>query len=192
MLPLLPLVIGLVPSLTKWLFGQSAADTVTAVTQAVHDVTGSADPAVAAAALAGNPAMVSSLTVQLAQIAAAREAAADAAHQAELVAKLTDVASARAQTVSLAGSRSPIAWGAPIVSFIVLGTFGAMLGVVLSRSVPAGSEALANIMLGTLAAMSTSVVAYWVGSSAGSQRKSDQLADSVPMSAVSPASLRLN
>lgn len=43
--------------------------------------------------------------------------------------------------------------------------------MVLTRTVPAGSRELANILLGTLAAMASSVVGYWVGSSAGSARK---------------------
>lgn len=33
-----------------------------------------------------------------------------------------------------------------------------------------------NVLMGTLGAMSTSVVSYWVGSSAGSARKDDHLA----------------
>ena len=33
-----------------------------------------------------------------------------------------------------------------------------------------------NVLLGTLGAMATSVVAYWVGSSVGSVRKDDRLA----------------
>lgn len=39
-----------------------------------------------------------------------------------------------------------------------------------------GLYALVNVLLGTLAAMATSVVAYWVGSSVGSARKDDRLA----------------
>jgi hypothetical protein len=35
------------------------------------------------------------------------------------------------------------------------------------------------MLLGTLAAMATSVVSYWVGSSAGSARKEEQLAQNV-------------
>ena len=38
------------------------------------------------------------------------------------------------------------------------------------------NETVANLLLGTLAAMATSVVSYWVGSSAGSARKEERLA----------------
>jgi hypothetical protein len=64
-----------------------------------------------------------------------------------------------------------------VVSAIVLATFGLMLGMVLSHQLPTGSESLANVMLGSLAAMSTSVVAFWVGSSAGSRGKDDTIAE---------------
>jgi hypothetical protein len=193
MLPLIPLVISLVPSLTKWLFGNQAAATVTAVTQVVHSLTGSTDPATVSAAIAADPALANQITLQLAQIAAAREQEADASNQAALVATLSDVASARNQTVELAQAKSPIAWGAPVVSTVVLLTFGLMLGIILSHSLPVGSEALANVMLGTLAAMATAVAQYWVGSSAGSARKSDdlrsaqdQLAASIPTTMARP------
>jgi len=193
MLPLIPLVISLVPSLTKWLFGNQAAATVTAVTQVVHSLTGSTDPATVSAAIAADPALANQITLQLAQIAAAREQEADASNQAALVATLSDVASARNQTVELAQAKSPIAWGAPVVSTVVLLTFGLMLGIILSHSLPVGSEALANVMLGTLAAMATAVAQYWVGSSAGSARKSDdlrsaqdQLANSIPTTMARP------
>jgi hypothetical protein len=191
MLPLIPLVISLVPSLTKWLFGSQAAATVTQVTQVVHSLTGSTDPATVSAAITADPALANQITLQLAQIAAQREQEADATNQAALVATLSDIASARAQTVALATAKSPIAWGAPVVSTLVLGTFGLMLGLVLSRTVPPGSEALANIMMGTLAGMASAVVSYWVGSSAGSARKSDDLAraqDQLAASTPQPAS----
>ncbi len=62
-------------------------------------------------------------------------------------------------------------WGAVLVSLaIVLGFLGGVT-LVLSRSVPSGSDALANVLLGTLAAMATQVANYWLGSSAGSASK---------------------
>ena len=111
------------------------------------------------------------LRVQLAQIAAEQDKAARDAEQAELQAKLADVAGARTQTVQLAQARSLVAWGAPVVSGVVLVTFGVVMALALTRSLPAGSETVLNMLLGTLAAMATSVVSYWVGSSAGSARK---------------------
>lgn len=76
--------------------------------------------------------------------------------------------------------KSRFPWGATIVSIIVLLTFGAALIAVLSKTLPAGSEAVANIMLGTLGGMAVTVVSYWVGSSASSSRKDTLLANSMP------------
>ena len=69
------------------------------------------------------------------------------------------------------------AWGAPVVSVVVLLTFGTVVSLVLLRAIPAGSETVLNVLLGTLAAMATNVVGYWVGSSAGSARKDERLAE---------------
>ncbi|TWA87150.1 hypothetical protein FBZ83_10112 [Azospirillum brasilense] len=81
-----------------------------------------------------------------------------------------DRASARAQTVELAKAGSRISWGAPVVSTIVLVTFGVVLYRVLSQ--PAGEiDQNATLMLGALTTMASAVVSYWVGSSAGSAAK---------------------
>lgn len=77
---------------------------------------------------------------------------------------------ARHQTVALAQAGSRIAWGAPLVSLVVLITFGVVLYRVLSA--PAGqADPNASLMLGALTTMATAVVSYWVGSSAGSAAK---------------------
>jgi hypothetical protein len=49
-----------------------------------------------------------------------------------------------------------------------------------------GIYMILNMLLGTLAAMATSVVAYWVGSSAGSAQKTDLLARSTLVAAHKP------
>ncbi|ALJ36889.1 hypothetical protein D9623_16310 [Azospirillum brasilense] len=81
-----------------------------------------------------------------------------------------DRADARAHTVQLAQAGSRISWGAPIVSTIVLVTFGIVLYRVLSQ--PAGAiDQNATLMLGALTTMASAAVSYWVGSSAGSAAK---------------------
>jgi len=81
-----------------------------------------------------------------------------------------DRADARAQTVQLAQAGSRISWGAPVVSTIVLVTFGIVLYRVLSQ--PTGAiDQNATLMLGALTTMASAVVSYWVGSSAGSAAK---------------------
>lgn len=168
-------VLDLAPEVGRWLFGNDAAPAVKAVQDAVGDVTGSTDPDIQAAALR-DPDKAAALRLELARIAAGRQADQDASDQAVLVARLSDVAGARAMTVDLARSGSAMAWGAPVISAVVLLTFGGCVAMTLTRDMPSGAEPILNVLLGTLGAMATSVVSYWVGSSAGSARKDARLA----------------
>jgi hypothetical protein len=181
MLPLIPLAISLAPEIARWLFGTEGEKTATAVVAAVQSATGTADENVASQMLATNPQAAVDLRVKLAQIAAERERTASDAQLTLLKSQLADIADARALTVSLAQSKSAVQWAAPVVSAIVLTTFGAVMFLALTRALPAGSETLLNMLLGSLAAMSTSVVSYWVGSSAGSAQKTDLLYRSTPL-----------
>ncbi len=168
------IVLDLAPEVGRWLFGSNAAPVLSAVQSAVTAVTGTPETAAQAVALA-DPEKAAALRVELAKIAAEQESAAAAAAAAALAAQLTDVANARALTVQLAQSGSRIAWGAPVVSVVVLVTFGITMIMALTRSLPAGAEPVLNVLMGTLGAMATSVVGYWVGSSAGSDRKDEHL-----------------
>lgn len=83
-----------------------------------------------------------------------------------------------------------VSWGAPVVSVIVLLTFGAVLALALLHGAPSGSETILNVLLGTLGTLASGVVNFWVGSSAGSARKTELLADSVPSALLpQPAAL---
>lgn len=168
--------LDLAPELGKWLFGPGSSATVQAVQSAVQAVTGATQADAQLSALE-NPDIAKELRLQLASIAAERAAASDKAAQEELVAQLADVANARATTLQLAQSGSPMAWGAPLVSGIVLVTFGSVMALALLRTLPENAEPVLNVLLGTLGAMATSVVTYWVGSSAGSARKDARLAN---------------
>ena len=88
-------------------------------------------------------------------------------------------ASARAQTADGAKGGSPIAWGAPVVSVLVLITFAVVVLVAICTKQE--NTPLLNVVLGTLGTMSTAVVTYWVGSSAGSAQKTVLLAKAQPI-----------
>ena len=105
------------------------------------------------------------------------QAEADARRQEHeaILAQLRDVQSAREQTVRLAEAKSPIAYGAVLVSAIVLVGFAIMLWLVIREEVPANQRDMVTLLLGTLAGMASSVVAYWVGSSNGSMQKNAAL-----------------
>jgi FlaG/FlaF family flagellin (archaellin) len=180
---LIPLAISLAPEIGQWLFGSKGEQTAAAVAQVVQSVTGTTDDAVAQQVIARDPQAASQLRVQLAQLAAQQQQGARQADLDALKAQLADVQDARAQTVSLAKSGSMVQWAPPVVSAIVLVTFGIVMWAALTRALPAGSETILNMLLGTLAAMATSVVGYWVGSSAGSERKTDLLYNSTPSAA---------
>ena len=189
MLALIPLAIQIAPTIAKWLFGSDSATVVQQVANVVTQVTGVAAPhtddgmAAVEAVLQGKPELALQIQVQLAKIAADREMetdrTAEAARKAELeslLAQIADTNSARRQTIALAEAGSKIAYGAPVVSALVLITFAIVMTLAFSRSLPLGSETILNMLLGSLAAMATSVVSYWVGSSAGSARKDAHIA----------------
>jgi hypothetical protein len=132
---------------------------VNATPEAVLDAV-QADPAKAEEtirALGLDPALVATLGgVEALELARERIAAEDRA-------------GARAQTMALASTGSPIAWGAPVISTLVVAGFLAMVAALLFRTIP--DTAVTNILLGTLAAAFVQVVNYWLGSSAGSKAK---------------------
>ena len=172
------LVLSVVPEIGPWLFGPDAGKAGPIVRDVVGQVTGAIDQlaqaAAVQAAIQGDPALIERLRGAL--LRAVSQYRAEYRADAEEAARLADVVGARAQGAQLAAGRSPTAWGAPVVSVVVLAIFASVVAMVLTRGIPTQSEALLNVMLGTLAAMATSVVSYWVGSSAGSARKDDLLA----------------
>jgi hypothetical protein len=177
---LIPLAISLAPEIGKWLFGSTGEKTAQAVAQVVQRVTGTSDEAVAQQVIARDPQVAAQLRLELARLAAQQEQAARQAELDTLRAQLGDVQDARRQTVALAQAKSAVQWAPAVVSCVVLATFGVVMWAALTRQLPAGSETILNMLLGTLAAMATSVVAYWVGSSSGSERKTDLLYHSTP------------
>ena len=190
LLALLPLIAQFGPMLAGWLGGPRdgaiAAQIGAAVTAVTGVVTGTSDStATAMAALAGKPELAAQLTQRLAEIHAEEVQAQTAAITAQIIASAQSQADARAYSLGLVKAGTAMAWGAPILSGIILGSFAAMLWVVLTRAVPESSQALANILLGTLAAMATQVANYWLGSSAGSSAKNETIASAANALATS-------
>lgn len=106
----------------------------------------------------------SSLAVEMAKVDAAREAAG-----------IEDTKSARQQTVELARAGSSIAWGAPVVStLIVAGFFFCIYRLfIVPADLPNNAFQLLNVMFGGLSIAFGQVCNYWLGSSAGSKRAGD-------------------
>jgi hypothetical protein len=171
-MPFLPLLLGLAPTVASWIMGDQTGAAVAKVTGIARDILGTDDAKGIEHAIAADPNLA--LQFKMAVI----QAEADARRQEfeTLRAQLADVQSARGQTVDLAKTGSAIAWGAPIISFLVVMAFAAMLWIVVRQEVPMGSRDLANIMLGTLGSGFVSVISYWLGSSSGSAQKTALLA----------------
>lgn len=208
MFPLIPLILTLAPQVAKWIFGDKGEEVTKDVAIAVQTVTGADTStaegvAAARAALDGKPELVFQLQQRLAEIAAEREAEANREADArrrdeleELAKRLTDVAGARQQTITLASSGSPLAWGSAVLSAIILIGFTTLLYLVINQQTDLKNQALVNILFGTLAAMATQVANYWLGSSSGSAHKNDilreqsnQLAAAAPGPILPPAAV---
>jgi hypothetical protein len=127
--------------------------------EAVHTAITTGDPATVSAALSS----------------------ADAKMQAEVdkfKAQLEDVQDARATTVKLSTGGSNIAWGAPVISVvIVFGFFSVMSMLFIIRiDLVQSTVTLLNVLFGALIPAFGQVCNYWLGSSAGSQNKDGQIA----------------
>ncbi|MBV8096918.1 MAG: hypothetical protein JO110_27485 [Acetobacteraceae bacterium] len=171
----------MVPPLFPHFFGKNSAKVQAAVKTALAGATGgSTDLKDVQAAIAADPSKRDAIKQQLADIAAQEDKAQHQDDIETMKAALADTANARAETEALVKAGSPIAWGAPIVSAIVLLTFAAVLIVDLV-SQNKDNVALFNVALGTVGTMATAVVTYWVGSSAGSQHKTALLAKAQPI-----------
>lgn len=75
-------------------------------------------------------------------------------------------------------------WTPRILAYGVTAGFFGLLYWLMRHEVPASSKDILNVMLGSLGTAWISVVTYYFGSSAGSQRKDELLQQSVPAPGV--------
>lgn len=170
---LAPAIASLIPSLAGALGGDRAEDVAQRVVDVAQRVTGLSEPTPAAVTAAlSDPAN----GLEFAKIQADLERARDEQITARLKADAEDRADARRTMLALHGSGSPLAWGAAVVSFVVLVAFGAVSWRVMTTEIPPQSHSIALYVIGALQTLATAVVAYWVGSSAGSAQKTNLLA----------------
>lgn len=166
-MPLIPLLLGLAPTVASWIMGDKTGAAVSKVTDIARDILGTTDANGIERAVAADP----NLALQFKMAVLQAEADARAHERETLQALLADVASARSQTVELAKAGSSIAWSAPVISTLVTVAFMGALWLIVTQEIPVNSREIAYILLGTLAAKWGDVVAYWVGSSSGSAAK---------------------
>jgi hypothetical protein len=178
------LIVDIAPEIGKSLFGDTGEKIVGLVAQAVETVTGTNDADAAQKVLARDPEAVARLRSQLLTVVAQLQTEADRAAEARRASELAEATAAAAgraggrnQTTSLMQQHNRLAWAPAMLSGIILVVFGLLIHVVLTKNaLTADNLPLANVLLGTVAAMATQVGNYWLGSSSGSAAKSDQMA----------------
>ncbi len=156
-------VVGGIVGLARGLTGQPHARAeAPALTQAAEAVAGVADAAQALAVLQADPVKAEEFRVQALGIRAEAQQARDAHILAVIQADAEDRAGARAHTATLAATGSKLAWGAAVVTVVILGLFG--YAIVLSPDITPD-------MKETLKVLTVAASSYWLGSSAGSANK---------------------
>ena len=168
MSPLIPVALATLPNVVFLLAEPGATAPEAAIAAAVTAATTKTDAAEAQAVLDANPAAATTLRLSLAQMLADHQRVTEE-QQFATIAEAVRVA------LQQRGQRPTTSRSVSVISLGVLISFGSVVAIVLLKGLPAGSETAANMLLGTLAAMATSVVSYWVGSSIGSARKDDRL-----------------
>lgn len=100
--------------------------------------------------------------------------------------ELADIQNARGTTVELAKANSGIAWGAPVISIVIVVGFFAVMSMlfVVKIDLSPSSVTLLNVLFGALIPAFGQVCNYWLGSSAGSADKAGQIAN---LAALVPA-----
>ena len=125
--------------------------------EAVHTAITTGDPATVSAALS----------------------AADVKMQAEIErhkADLADIQDARATTVKYVQAGSSLSLGAVIISIVVLIGFCGISFLAMKPELAGVDKSVTLFLLGAWSGFAGSVITFWIGSSAGSAVKTDQIA----------------
>lgn len=173
-MPLIPLLLGLAPTVASWIMGDKTGAAVSKVTDIARDILGTTDADGIERAVAADPNLALQFKMAVLQAEAdARNHEAQMNRQAleELNARIADVASARSQTVELAKAGSAIAWGSPIVSVLAIVVFAGFVYMLFAKTVPEGMKEALLLLGGSAATGYGMVLSYWLGSSSGSAAK---------------------
>jgi hypothetical protein len=159
---LVGLGMAIAPEIGRWIGGKDGEQTAQKVAQTIEEVAGTNDPDLAASAIAEDPEKAISIRVQLAQIAAAREVEWRRYELASFKEELADVQDARTMSVIMHRERSPLAYGAAVVTGSLIVMFGYV--IIMNPTLDEG-------MKETLKVLTVAAASYWIGSSRGSATK---------------------
>jgi hypothetical protein len=154
----------LAPIVAGWFGGSKAQDNAQKVVDIASRVLPGTPPDQLVEALKANPDKLIEF-----------QKAVAAEHTAVISAVLADIQDSRKTMVTLAGMGSKLAWGAAIVSGLIVLTNAGMGLAIFSDAIPASNRELAMLYAGNMLGALSAVVAFWLGSSMSSVQKTDML-----------------
>jgi hypothetical protein len=177
-MPLIPLLLGLAPTVASWIMGDKTGAAVEKVTGIARDLLGTDDAGGIERAISTDPNLALQFKMAVMQAEAdARDHVERMKQQQidEMAAQLVDVQNARNQTVELAKAGSPLAWGAGVVSVLAIIVFAGFVYMLFAKTVPEGMKEALLLLGGSAATGYGMVLSYWLGSSSGSAAKTTAL-----------------
>jgi hypothetical protein len=178
--PLIGIAAGVVPDIIKLIAGDKTGQLADQVGKAVADAVGTSDAGEAQTKLAANPAAQAALRQKLAELALEATKAQSAEADQKRQDNVSNTERARSALQALATTNTTIARTAPTISYLVIGGFFIFLFVLVWLywwgPSPGKNDfvvQIINIVVGALTAAFATVVNFWLGSSAGSQKKDD-------------------
>ena len=178
--PLIGIAAGIVPDIIKLIAGDKTGQLADQVGKAVADAVGTTDAGEAQTKLAANPAAQAALRQKLAGLALEATKAQNAEADQQRHDTVSNTERARSALQALATTNTTIARTAPTISYLVIGGFFIFLFVLVWLywwgPSPGKNDfvvQIINIVVGALTAAFATVVNFWLGSSAGSQKKDD-------------------
>ncbi len=173
-MPILPLILGLAPTVASWIMGDKTGNAVAKVTGIAREILGTDDVGGMEKAMAADPEVALRFKMAVLQAEADERAHVEEMRRQDLdqlKAQLTDVQNARNQTVELAKAGSPLAWGSSIVSVLAVAVFAGFVYMLFAKVVPEGMKEALLLLGGSAATGYGMVLSYWLGSSSGSASK---------------------
>lgn len=172
---------AVLPDIIKLVAGDKTGQLANQVGKAVSDTLGTTNAAEAQAKLTADPAAQAALQQKLAELALDATKAQNAEADQQRQDALNNTQGARSGLQALATTNSTIAWTAPTISYLVIAGFFIFLFVLVWVYKTADTKVdpnnfviqIINIVVGALTAAFATVVNFWLGSSAGSQKKDD-------------------
>ena len=181
--PLIGIAVGMLPDIIKLIAGDKTGQLADQVGKAVSDALGTTNAAEAQTKLATDAPAKAALQQKLAELALEATKAQNAESDQQRQDALSNTQGARSGLQALATTNSTNAWTAPTISYLVIAGFYTFLFVhvwLYWGAKPADPNnqnnfviQIINIAVGALTAAFATVVNFWLGSSAGSQKKDD-------------------